>query len=95
MITYTNTVESIYYIHTWGGATAVKNRIIDLNLTDIADQILSDFCGDSYPPMSATDLNDLIWFDLESMILQWLGVEDDNVSLFDDKIEELIAQLVA
>lgn len=58
---------------TWSGATTTKNRIIE----EGKEQEFEDLIEELYPEgLSATELNDLLWFD--DSILKYIGIEEEE-----------------
>lgn len=65
--------ESLRYFHFWsGGATNAEE--LDYDQLDELESILEDMYPDG---MSATELNDLMWFDFDT-VKEWLGIEDSE-----------------
>lgn len=63
----------------WSGAVETWERIEEAGKVDELEFILDDVYPDS---MSDTELNDLLWFEPET-VFEWLGIEDE-----DDEEEE-------
>ena len=67
----------IYYelnlseVKTWGGATEVKNIIINEGLEEEFGSLIDELFPNG---LSATELNDILWFDYE-YIFNCLGIE--------------------
>ena len=58
----------------WSGAKDTLERVINEGKCDLLEQILED----TYPDgMTETELNDLLWFEPET-IYEWLGISDDE-----------------
>ena len=64
----------------WSGATDTKNKIIDAGKEEEFEELIEECYPDG---LSATKLNDLLWFDSE-YILTCLGIE----SLEEEEEEE-------
>ena len=62
MIKITKEIETITKDMLWGGAVAVWDRVEANEM----EQEVTDFIDDLYGDMTATELNDLIWFELEN-----------------------------
>lgn len=56
----------------WAGAKATRDALTDEQCDQI-EAMLEDICYDK--PMTETGLNDLFWFDADT-IADWLGYED-------------------
>jgi len=63
--------EGIGNFEPWGGAVKTWEAIQNANKEDELEAILEDFCPDG---MSETDLNDLLWFEPET-VTDWLGMD--------------------
>ena len=71
----------------WSGAKDTLNRIQREGKCSLLEQILED----TYPDgMTETELNDLLWFDSES-VYEWLGIRSE--SQIKEEIEEAEAEL--
>lgn len=69
-ITMENTLSEF---QAWGGAVGTKNTIISLGLEEQFEELI-DEC---YPNgLTATELNDILWFDSE-WIFECLGIEEE------------------
>lgn len=68
----------------WSGAIDTWETIVDNNMADTLESILEDM----YPEgISMTELNDLLWFEPETVLGDWLGLdveEDIEESLTED-----------
>ena len=65
----------------WSGAVETWERIEEAGKVDELEFILDGVYPDS-DSMSDTELNDLLWFEPET-VFEWLGIEDE-----DDEEEE-------
>ena len=65
--------ESLRYFDFWSGA-ATNAEELDYDQLDELESILEDMYPDG---MSATELNDLMWFDFDT-VKEWLGIEDSE-----------------
>ena len=71
--------KSLRYFEFWSGA---KDRACLLTCEEL-DQVEA-ILEDAYPEgMSETEVNDLFWFDFDS-VAQWLGYESED-ALFEDR----------
>ena len=69
-ITMENTLREF---QAWSGAVGTKNTIIGLGLEEQFEELI-DEC---YPNgLTATELNDILWFDSE-WIFECLGIEEE------------------
>ena len=69
-ITMENTLREF---QAWSGAISTKNTIISLGLEEQFEELI-DEC---YPNgLTATELNDILWFDSE-WIFECLGIEEE------------------
>lgn len=66
--------ESLDKFIPWSGAVSTWKRIEEENKIDQLDSILEDLYPDG---MTETELNDLLWFD-EDSVYEWLGMEIEN-----------------
>lgn len=66
----------------WSGAVSTLDRIRENNLTRQLENILEELYPDG---MSETELNDLLWFDSDS-VYRWLGLLTEE--MLREKIEE-------
>lgn len=65
--------ESLRYFDFWSGAKENANELSGEQL-DKLENILED----AYPDgIDATDLNDMMWFEFDT-IKEWLGIEDED-----------------
>ena len=60
----------------WSGAISTWERIQEENKQDALESTLEDLYPDG---MTETELNDLLWFDEES-VYEWLGIDPDEDS---------------
>ena len=61
----------------WSGAVETKNKIIENNKEEEFEELIEELFPNG---VSATELNDFLWFD-DEYILNCLGIElDDNES---------------
>lgn len=58
----------------WSGAVETFNRIEEEGKIDQLESILEDLYPDG---MTDTEINDLLWFDEES-VYEWLGIKDED-----------------
>lgn len=58
----------------WSGAVDILNRIQEENKIEELETILEELYPDG---MSETELNDLLWFDSES-VFEWLGITEET-----------------
>lgn len=73
----------------WSGAVDTLNRIREEGKTDALEAILEDLHPDG---MTETDLNDLLWFDPET-VFEWLGIKtNDELETTEAEALELIAK---
>ena len=71
----------------WSGAKDTLDRIQREGKCSLLEQILED----TYPDgMTETELNDLLWFDSES-VYEWLGIRSETQ--IENEIEEAEAEL--
>ena len=63
--------ESISNFDFWSGAADNASKLTDKEL-DQVESVLEELYPDG---MSATELNDLFWFDFET-VLEWIGKEE-------------------
>ena len=71
----------------WSGAKDTLDRIQREGKCGLLEQILEDIYPDG---MTETELNDLLWFDSES-VYEWLGIRSE--SQIKEEIEEAEAEL--
>ena len=58
----------------WSGAIETKKIILDNNMGEEFDAIIDEL----YPNgISETELNDLLWFDNET-VFEWLGIAEEE-----------------
>lgn len=78
----------------WSGAKSTLERIIDEDKCEELEQILEDI----YPEgMTETQLNDLLWFDSES-VYEWLGIRSEEqirreIKEAEDELDDLLSDL--
>ena len=78
----------------WSGAKETLERIQREGKCGLLEQILED----TYPDgMTETELNDLLWFDSES-VYEWLGIRSEEqiekeIKEAEDELEELQSNL--
>ena len=58
----------------WSGAVDTLNRVREAGKCDELESILEDLYPDG---MSETELNDLLWFEPET-VFEWLGIEEEE-----------------
>ena len=69
--------ESLSNFEWWSGAVTTAQRIWEEQGREGFDQ-LEAILEDAYPDgIDETDLNDLLWFDAET-VYEWLGIGDDE-----------------
>ena len=66
--------ESLRNFDFWSGA-ADNAALLTCSELDQLEEILESSCDE---PMSTTDVNDLMWFDFET-VCDWLGLDYDEV----------------
>ena len=72
--------ESLRYFDFWSGGASNAEEL-DYDQLDELEAILEDMYPDG---MTATELNDLMWFDFDT-VKEWLGIEDsDDEDEFDE-----------
>lgn len=70
---------SLYNFETWGGAVDTLERIKEADLCDELEEYLEGLYPDG---ISETTLNDILWFDADS-ILEALGLSTDDVVVYE------------
>lgn len=79
--------ESLSNFEWWSGAVATADRIWEERGTEGWNE-LEAILEDAYPDgIDETDLNDLLWFDADT-VYEWLGIEDEEDEDEDDEDEE-------
>ena len=79
--------ESLRGFEFWSGAENTAQRIWKEQGSEGFDQ-LEAILEDLYPDgIDETDLNDLLWFDADT-VYEWLGIEDEEDEDEDDEDEE-------
>ena len=69
--------ESLSNFEWWSGAVTTAQRIWEEQGREGFDQ-LEAILEDLYPDgIDETDLNDLLWFDADT-VYEWLGIEDEE-----------------
>ena len=76
--------ESLRDFDFWSGGASNAEEL-DYDQLDELESMLEDMYPDG---MSATELNDLMWFDFDT-IKEWLGIEDDDEDEFDESINKV------
>lgn len=77
-------ISDLSQYHPWAGAVDTWDKIEDANLIDALDSMLEDL----YPEgLTATELNDILWFDSE-MILEQLGIAEPEDEEEEDEDED-------
>lgn len=66
--------EGIKYYKPWSGAVDFYEEIVDAGKLNDLEFILEDMYHDG---MTETELNDLLWFD-EDSVREWLGMEEEE-----------------
>ena len=65
---------SLENFEAWSGAVDTLDRVREAGKCDELESILEDL----YPEgMSETELNDLLWFEPET-VFEWLGIEEEE-----------------
>ena len=79
------TEKSLHDFEPWSGATETYKYLDDHDLLDALEENLNDLYPDG---MDETELNDLLWFDAET-IFDWLGIEvnEDGEPVDADEVE--------
>ena len=78
------TEKSLSSFEPWSGAVDTYKYLDDHDLLDALEAILEELFPDG---MDETELNDLLWFEPET-IYDWLGVEVDEDGQPIEEIEE-------
>ena len=65
---------SLENFEAWSGAVDTLDRVREAGKCDELESILEDLYPDG---MSETELNDLLWFDPET-VFEWLGIEEEE-----------------
>ena len=65
---------SLENFEAWSGAVDTLDRVKDAGKCDELEFILEDLYPDG---MSETELNDLLWFEPET-VFEWLGIEEEE-----------------
>lgn len=68
------TEQSFDRFEAWSGGKDTQDKIIEAGKADQFESIIEDLYPDG---MTDTELNDLLWFDSES-VFEWLGIEDEE-----------------
>ena len=66
---------SLENFEAWSGAIDTLGRVREAGKCDELESILEDLYPDG---MSETELNDLLWFEPET-VYEWLGIEEEEV----------------
>lgn len=70
----------------WSGAVDTWEKIVDADMVDDLEYMLED----AYPEgLSVTELNDLLWFEPET-VFEWLGLPTDE---YDESLKESIRKI--
>lgn len=86
IITYT----SLRDFEAWSGALPTLRRLIDEDLTDQLESILDELFPDG---MTDTELNNLLWFEDETIFAEWLGVDtEESIRKEIEELEELMEE---
>ena len=81
------TEQSLADFKFWSGAETTAQRIWEEQGSEGFDQ-LEAILEDLYPDgIDETDLNDLLWFDADT-VYEWLGIDDDDDEDEEDNEEE-------
>ena len=65
---------SLESFEAWSGAVDTLDRVREAGKCDELESILEDLYPDG---MSETELNDLLWFEPET-VFEWLGIEEEE-----------------
>ena len=65
---------SLENFEAWSGAVDTLDRVREAGKCDELESILEDLYPDG---MSETELNDLLWFEPET-VYKWLGIEEEE-----------------
>ena len=65
---------SLENFEAWSGAIDTLDRVREAGKCDELESILEDLYPDG---MSETELNDLLWFEPET-VFEWLGIEEEE-----------------
>lgn len=65
----------------WSGGKDTQDRIIEEGKADQFESIIEDMYPDG---MTDSELNDLLWFDSES-VFEWLGITDEEETEDDEE----------
>lgn len=65
---------SLENFEAWSGAIDTLDRVKEEGKCDELESILEDLYPDG---MSETELNDLLWFEPET-VFEWLGIEEEE-----------------
>ena len=65
---------SLENFEAWSGAVDTLDRVKEAGKCDELESILEDLYPDG---MSETELNDLLWFEPET-VFEWLGIEEEE-----------------
>ena len=65
---------SLENFEAWSGAVNTLDRVREAGKCDELESILEDLYPDG---MSETELNDLLWFEPET-VYDWLGIEEEE-----------------
>ena len=65
---------SLENFEAWSGAVDTLDRVKEAGKCDELKSILEDLYPDG---MSETELNDLLWFEPET-VFEWLGIEEEE-----------------
>ena len=65
---------SLESFEAWSGAVDTLDRVREAGKCDELESILEDLYPDG---MSETELNDLLWFEPET-VFKWLGIEEEE-----------------
>lgn len=65
---------SLENFEAWSGAVDTLNRVREAGKCDELESILEDLYPDG---MSETKLNDILWFEPET-VFEWLGIEEEE-----------------
>ena len=65
---------SVENFEAWSGAVDTLDRVKEAGKCDELESILEDLYPDG---MSETELNDLLWFEPET-VFEWLGIEEEE-----------------
>lgn len=66
--------ESLEKFVPWSGAVSTLKRVREEGKLEALESVLEDLYPDG---MTETELNDLLWFD-EDSVFEWVGIEEEQ-----------------